>query len=136
MEQNKEKIIGKIISNKFPVEWMRYNMYSSDDIYNNIPMLVFRFSNSSMNERVKELERCVDGFQGINSWKVFRDPLSRKGNYLLTLAIMEGIRKECYEKGINYDEKELLGDRKYRLYCEQAILDIPLLAEHIEKIWC
>ena len=110
-------------------------MYSSDDIYKNIPMLVFRLSNSSMNERVKELEKCVDGFQGINSWKVFRDPLSRKGNYLLTIAIIESIRKECYEKGTDYDEKEYLGDRRYRLYCEQAILDIPLLAEHIKRIF-
>lgn len=135
MEQSKEKIIGNIIYNNLPVEWMRYNMYSSDDIYKNIPMLVFRLSNSSMNERVKELEKCVDGFQGINSWKVFRDPLSRKGNYLLTIAIIESIRKECYEKGADYDEKEYMGDRKYRLYCEQAILDIPLLAEHIKRIF-
>lgn len=133
MEQNKEIIIGKIINNKLPVEWMRYNMYSLDDIYKNIPMLVFRLGKSSMNERVKELEKCVDGFQGINSWKVFRDPLSRKGNYLLTIAIMESIRKECYEKGTEYNEKKYLGDERYRLYCEQAILDIPLLAEHIEK---
>lgn len=105
MEQNKETIIGKIISNKLPVEWMRYNMYLTDDIYRNIPMLVFRLGKSSMNEHVKELEKCVNGFQGINSWKVFRDPLSRKGNYLLTIAIIESICKECYEKGTEYNEK-------------------------------
>lgn len=133
MEQNKETIIGKIISNKLPVEWMRYNMYLTDDIYRNIPMLVFRLGKSSMNEHVKELEKCVNGFQGINSWKVFRDPLSRKGNYLLTIAIIESIRKECYEKGTEYNEKKYLGDERYKSYCEQAILDIPLLAEHIEK---
>lgn len=133
MEQNTEKIIGKIIYNKLPIEWMRYNMFSTDDIFRNIPMLVFRLSKSNMNDRVKELEKCVEGFQGNISWKVFRDPLSRKGNYLLTIATMESIRKECYEKGTDYNEKECLGDTRYRLYCEQAILDIPLLAEHIDK---
>lgn len=133
MEQNTEKIIGKIIYNKLPIEWMRYNMFSIDDIFRNIPMLVFRLSKSNMNDRVKELEKCVEGFQGNISWKVFKDPLSRKGNYLLTIAIMESIRKECYEKETDYNEKEYLGDTRYRLYCEQAILDIPLLAGHIDK---
>lgn len=93
MEQNIEKIIGTIICNKLPVEWMRYNMFSSKDIYINIPILVFRLSKSDSNERVIEPGRCVESFQGQNSWKVFKDPL----------------------------------------YCEQAIEDIPLLAEHINK---
>ena len=133
MNQDEEKIIGKIIHDRLPVEWMRYNMFSSDNIYKNIPILVFRLNESDMDDQVKKLEDSVESFEGKNKWKVFKDPLSRKGNYLLTLALMENFRKECYEKNVVYNEKQYLGNDRYKLYCEQAIQDIPLLAEHIKS---
>lgn len=46
--------------------------------------------------------------------KVQDENLSRKGNYLLTLACMEKIRKECHEKDIIYNEQEYLGNDRYR----------------------
>ena len=133
MDQNEEKIIGKIIHKKLSIEWMRYNMFSLNNIYKNIPILVFRVSGSEKNDQVKKLESCVASFEGKSSWKVFRDPLSRKGNYLLTIATVEKIRKVCHEKGIIYNERDYLGNERYKLYCEQAIQDIPLLAKHIER---
>lgn len=135
MNQDEEKVIGKIIHERLPVEWMRYNMFSTNNIYKNIPILVFRLNGSDMNEQMKKLEVCVESFEGKNTWKVFKDPLSRKGNYLLTLAHMENFRKECYEKNIVYNEWEYFGNDKYKMYCEQAIQDIPILAKHIEKFF-
>lgn len=132
MEQNAEKIIGKIIYNYFSVEWIRFNMYLSENIYTNIPVLVFRLREDVVKEQVKELKECVANFEGEMKWKVFKNPLSKTGNYLLTIAIMEEIRKECYEKGIIYNERKILGIEKYKLYCERAVHDIPLLAKHIE----
>lgn len=133
MERSGEMIIGEIIHNRLPVEWMRFNMFQADNIYRNIPILVFRLKETAMDEQVKKLENSVESFKGNMTWKVFKDPLSRKGNYLLTLAVMEGMRKECYEKGIYYNEKEYLGNSRYRLYCEQSVSDIPLLAKHIKE---
>lgn len=133
MDQNEEKIIGKIIHNKLPIEWMRYNMYSSNNIYKNIPILVFRLNEFDTGEQLIKLENCVASFDGKTKWKVFKDPLSRKGNYLLTLACMENFRKECHEKDVIYNEQEYLGNDRYKFYCEQAVQDIPLLAKHIEK---
>ena len=133
MNRDEEKVIGKIIHNRLPVEWMRYNMFSSNNIYKNIPVLVFRINESDMGDQLKKLEVSVESFEGKNTWKVFKDPLSGKGNYLLTLALMENFRKECHEKNIVYNEKEYLGNERYKLCCERAIQDIPLLAEHIKK---
>lgn len=133
MKQDDEKIVGKIIHNRLSIEWMRYNMFSLNNIYKNIPMLVFRVNKTSENEQLKRLEECVASFQGKNSWKLFKDPLSVKGNYLLTIAIIENIRKECREKHLIYNEKEYFGDDMYKSYCERAIQDIPFLAEHIDK---
>lgn len=133
MDQSEERIIGKIIHNNLPIEWMRYNMYSSNNIYKNIPILVFRINESDTWEQLIKLKKCVSDFNGNNKWKVFKDPLSRKGNYLLTLACMEKIRKDCCEKDVIYNEQEYLGSDRYRFCCEQAVQDIPLLAKHIEK---
>lgn len=132
MERNDEKIIGKIIHNRFPVEWMRYNMFSSENIYRNIPLLVFRFREEELGEQLEGLQNCVVSFNGKIAWKIFKDPLSPKGNYLLTIAIMEDFRRECYEKGMIYNEQEFLGSERYKLFCEDAVHDIPLLAKHIE----
>lgn len=133
MEQNLETIIGKIIQNKLPVEWMRFNMFLFDDIYRNIPMLVFRVHEQKIDTQIEELKNCVADFQCKCEWKVFRDPLSNKGNYLLTLAIMEAIHKVYSKKRDSYNVREYLGIEIYNSYCEQAVQDIPMLAEHIGK---
>lgn len=94
-------------------------------------MLVFRINDSNTNEQIRNLENCVACFRGRSLWELFRDPLSRRGNYVLTLAVIKKIREECYENNIVYNVRECLGNEKYELYCEQAIQDIPLLAKHI-----
>lgn len=133
MEQNIEKIIGKTIHNILSVEWMRYNMFSTNDIYKNIPMLVFRVNETNSKEQLIKLEKCISDFKGTISWKLFKDPLSKKGNYLLTIAIIETVRKECRKKNFTYNAIEYLGEEMYKLYCEQAVQDIPLLAEYISN---
>ena len=133
MQQNEEKVIAEIIHSHLPIEWMRYNMFSSNNIYKNIPVLVFRLDTSNEDTKIEKLEKCVTDFKGKCSWKVFRNPMSRNGNYLLTITIVENIRKECRDKKKVYDERDYLGEDRYKLCCEQAIQDIPLLAKHINE---
>ena len=134
MYQNEEIIIGKIISERFSIEWMRYNMFISNNIYQSIPMLVFRLNDEKdMEEQIIKLKTCVESFEGKNLWTVFKDPLSRRGNYILTLKSIENIREECKKKGSIYNIKEYLGMEKFKLCCEEAIQDIPFLAEHIQN---
>ena len=66
---------------------------------------------------------------------MFKDPLSRNGNYLLTISVVEDIRKECKNSRIIYDEQAYLGEKKYKLCCEWAIQDIPILAKYIDDFF-
>jgi len=128
-----ETCIGKIIHSKLPIEWMRYNMYIADDKYRNIPMLVFRVQASCPENLVYNLKDCIDNFKGNLNWKMFKDPLSGKGNYLVTISELEDLYNQCYAGKIQYNQIDFLGTEKYRRYCDCAIHDIPMLAQHIAE---
>lgn len=96
-------------------------------------MLVFRIGKTCSKELIEKLERCVENFHGKIDWKLFRDPLSRKGNYLLTISALEVMHKECCVDQNKYNQKIYFGIDKFKKYCEDAVDDIPLLAEYIEK---
>lgn len=128
-----EVCIAEILQKEISIEWMRVEMFHTEDIYRNIPMLVFRIDKSCKPELIECLKKCIDDFQGNVKWAVFKNPLSRRGNYILSLSVMEKMRKACLENDMRYNEKQYFGEEKFELYCEQAVEDIPLLAKHIEK---
>ena len=132
MDQTYEAAIGKKICEILPVEWMRFKMYHSEDIYSCIPMLVFRLN--FLDERMEGLKECIASFKGKERWDVFVDPFSKKGNYILTIEIVKEIYQKGYENGAPYREREYLGEGEYRLRCEHAIQDIPALFEHICRL--
>ncbi len=116
-----------------PIEWMRYNMYIEDDRYRNIPMLVFRVQDSCPENIIDSLKKCVDAFKGNLNWKMFKDPLSRKGNYLITISELEVLHRECCAGRVQYNQIDFWGAEKYKKYCDDAIQDIPMLEKHIEE---
>lgn len=128
-----EVCIAEILRKEIPIEWMRFEMFHTEDIYRNIPMLVFRLDESCVPRSIENLKKNVEDFNGKVKWKVFKDVLSRRGNYLLTISIMEEMHNEFVGKEENYNQKQYFGEEKFKLYCEQAVEDIPLLAKHIEK---
>lgn len=132
MDKN-ETCIGKIIYSKLPIEWMRYNMYIEDDRYRNIPMLVFRVKESCPENLVDTLKECIDNFEGKISWKVFKNPMTRKGNYLLSISELEDLYMQSYSEQIQYNQKDFFGAERYKKFCDDAILDIPMLAKHIAE---
>lgn len=131
--ENQEKCIGRLIHSCIPIEWMRYNMYIEDDRYRNIPMLVFRVQDSCPPNIIDSLKECVDTFKENRKWKLFKDPLSRKGNYLITISELEVLHKECCEGRVQYNQRDFFGAEKYKEYCDDAIQDIPMLAKHIAE---
>lgn len=131
--KNNETCIGIILHSKFPIEWMRYNMYIESDKYRNIPMLVFRLQEPCPENLINNLKMCVESFEGNANWKVFKDPLSGKGNYLLTISELEDLHKTCCEGQVQYNQMDFFGIEKYKSYCDCAIHDIPMLEKHIIK---
>lgn len=130
---NNEKCIGKILHSKLPIEWMRFNMYIETDKYRNIPMLVFRIQESCPENLIDNLKNSVDNFEGSVNWKVFKDPLSRNGNYLLTVSELEDLHRKCYAGQVQYNQKDYFGVEYFKKYCDDAIQDIPMLAKHIAE---
>lgn len=131
MDKSYETAIGKKICSILPVEWIRFNMFNLSNIYYNIPMLVFRLNYQDGN--IEKLQKCLDTFEGNEKWNIFIDPFSRKGNHILSIEIVREIYQEGYRKGILYNEREYLGEKHYKLYCERAIQDIPLLLDYINN---
>ena len=131
--KNNDKCVAMVVRKKMPIEWMRFNMYIKDDIYRNVPMLVFRVKEFCSGDLIEKLMKCVRDFQGSVDWKVFKDPLSKRGNYLLTISELEGLHRKCYEEKIEYNQKKYFGMEVFMKYCECAVEDIPLLARHIDE---
>ncbi|WP_207667196.1 hypothetical protein [Butyrivibrio sp. X503] len=132
MDKQYETAIGKLLSDMLPVEWMRFTMFYVDDIYNGIPMLVFRLKSEDGN--MESLQKSIDAFSGNEKWCVFMNPFSRKGNYILSIEPIKEMYLEGYDKGAPYNEKDYFGEDEYKALCERAVWDIPMLLDHIGKI--
>lgn len=133
MEKAIEKSIGQIIHKNIPIEWMRYNMFSVDNIYKNIPILVFRYGKECSDESKQKLMNAVLTFEGREKWSIFRHPSTRKDNYILSIALMESIMKRAFNSKGSCSPDEILGLDVYKKCCENAVSDIPQLAEHISS---
>ena len=129
-----ETCIGKIIYSKLHIEWMRYNMYIESDKYRNIPMLVFRVQESCPENLVDTLKECIDSFEGKICWKLFENPMTRKTNYVLSISELEDLYKQSCSEQIQYNQIDYFGAEKYKKFCDDAILEIPMLAKHIAEI--
>lgn len=124
---NRKKICGIL-----PVEWIRFNMFKINDIYYTIPMLVFRLS--YLDENMERLKVCVDSFKGREGWTIFKNPLSKNNNYILSIDVVEEIIIKSYKDNKVYNAREYLGDEDYEMICRNAIQDIPNLLEAINSI--
>lgn len=129
---NYETYIGRIIHDKLPIEWMRYNMYKEEEKYKCVPMLVFRFHKSCSLTEFYTLQKCVDNFTGNMKWTIFNYPAS-ENKYLLTISEMQDWYKTNSVLEKPCSQEEFWGIEKYKTICELAIKDIPNLAKQIEE---
>lgn len=132
--QSYETKIGHLIHENIKVEWMRYNMYKESDVYAFIPMLVFRICDEEENGKIECLKKCILDYKGINRWRLFINPLTKKKNYILSLEIVEKMYNEVAE-GIfsNYEPMAILGEKEYKKVCITAVQEIPELEFYLEE---
>lgn len=133
--QNYENKIGRLISENMDVEWMRFNMYDEFNIYASVPMLVFRI-NEGDQDRIRRLKEYVFEFEGHNRWSLFICPLTRKKNYILSIEMLENLYNKVAEGEINnFDPRLIWGEEKYKKVCNDAVQEIPELAEYLDKFF-
>ena len=122
-------LVAYSLSKLSTYEWVRYNMYAEEDIYNRVPGFHFRFHNAG--DLYNELTDCIDAFQGELQWKLYLGLETRNQNYSLEpLEAYQARLTDEYKK--NHNLKEILGE-KYNEICEKAISDIPSLSDHVEN---
>ena len=131
MSKNNEMIIANLFKEKFPIEWMRYKMYFSEDIYRSIPYLLYRYKNGYDQIYQKELLKYVEKFEGKQKWTTFHPYYIKNKNYILTLKVVYEKMEECKREGRLYNEKKEFGNKLNRL-CEEAIDDIPDLEKYLK----
>jgi len=73
--QGKEFLISYYLAENFEMEQMRFNMYHPDNVYHEIPTLIFRFSKVYGDGIYDEFKNCIEKFKGNLEWEV----LSRFG---------------------------------------------------------
>lgn len=128
MEKQVETILGHTVVDFLPVEWIKYTMFHIEEKYLHVPMLVFRLIEKD--NKFEKFVECINAFEGNSKWVVFRNPFSRKENYILSIYEL----KEMYQ----IDKEELPSQREYfgdgyEKICDNAISDIVELTEHIKN---
>ena len=129
MDKEYETMIGKVICDILHVEWMRFTMFHTEDRYLSIPMLVFRIKKND--ENWYKLLECIDNFEGNAKWVIFQHPFTKKINYILSIDALRKFYLETTE--IKCFQMDYFEEEPYKMYCDNAIQDIPLLADYIMK---
>lgn len=130
--ENNEMLIAYLFKELFPIEWMRYRMYFSEDIYRSIPYLLYRYKDDCDLIYQEKLLNCVESYKGKQKWTTFHPHYIKNNNYILTLKSVREKIEECRRSGRLYYEKAEFRDDFNRM-CEDAISDIPNLGKHIRE---
>lgn len=132
MDKNKDYsvLIAQTLNRNFSFEQAKLKMYHDDDIYYRIPRLVFRLKEKNS---YGEIKKCIESFDGILKWTLYRYEFSRLDNHVIAPSILYELERNYFKTEQKIDEKEILPIDEYKSICEKAIEDIPKLAEHIQK---
>jgi len=129
-----EKILAEYFWKNYPIEQMKGSMYRKDDIYFQMPMLIFRFSTKLDEKIYDELKECIESFEGHLKWTEFKNFIGRRiwNHFIAPISYYEK-SKYAFENDVIMSDREYFSDEEYRKLCEKGIEDIPLLFEHIKK---
>ena len=129
MDKKYENIIGEILKDILPIEWMRFTMFHADDPYLYVPFLLFRVYEE--NEKFYEICDRVETFKGNVKWGIIRYPLKHHVNYILSIEEMKVFHAQDRDNFLS--QEEFFGKEKFRELCDKAIDDIPLLAGYLRE---
>lgn len=134
MTRDDSTCIADYFKEKFPIAQLRYKMYDKDDIYRDIPELVFRFSDSTSEDLYTELKICVESFKGKLNWTIYKGFYNKKyKNYSMVPEEYYLKEKQLYENNEFLNAKECFTESKYKEICEKAVEDIPGLCIFIQN---
>jgi hypothetical protein len=75
------------------------------------------------------LVNCIKGFKGNIDWDIFRDPYTRKDNYIISVKELNQLY--TLDKNDMPSQIEYFGKERFYNICDKAISDIPNLNDYI-----
>jgi len=129
-----ETVIANYFCKNYPIEQIRYDMYIENNIYHEIPNLMFRFSTKLDDGIYDELRECIESFKGQLKWTEFKCFFSKRiwNHSIVPMEYYEKV-KYTFENDVFIADKEYFSEEKYKELCEKGIADIPLLFDHIKR---
>ncbi|MDA1477497.1 hypothetical protein [Bacillus changyiensis] len=129
-------ILADYFKENFPIKQMRHGMYDEEDIYYQIPKLVFRFEENADQKNYVELKKCIESFKGNLEWTLFQSFIAKKvKNYVIAPKKIFEMQKQLFEQNRRSTEKDYFTEEEYRFLCEKGIEDIPDLTKHIKSVF-
>lgn len=133
---NNEELLAYYFKDNYPIRQMKYRMYHSDNIYYRIPVLAFRFDNLKNTAIYEELRHCLECYEGKLKWTVFESFHGKRvKNYIICPYEVYEMQRNLFEKDMSMSYQKYFSEEKYKVLCENAIKDIPLLYIHIKNIF-
>ncbi|OIN55609.1 hypothetical protein [Arsenicibacter rosenii] len=124
-------LIYEALESLAPLATAKASMFPTDDKYGHPPFLRFRFKNKNKNDTIyHNIKYALERLNGRVKWELYEKPDTE--NYLIIPVFFERLNT-----GIRFYDKEvylaLLGKELYYKKIDEALDDIPALAEMIKK---
>lgn len=134
MNVNTDTCIADYFYKHFPMKQLVRQMYSKNNVYSQIPELIFRFSDLLSDEIYIDLKHCVDSFSGNLKWTIFENFYGKKTrNYSLVPGKLYLMNKQLYEENQVMGADKYFAAKEYKEICEKSVADIPALCEYIQQ---
>lgn len=124
-------ILYNTINDIYPIATSRISILPITNDYNYFPYFRFRFKDKEKNDLIyAKIQYIIEKFEGLLDWKMVSADYSQ--NYLIVPAYVD-IWNRLISKNINEYLINLLGEEEFKRRIDDAIVDIPKLAESIKQ---
>lgn len=124
-------ILYNTINDIYPIATSRISILPITNDYNYFQYFRFRFKDKEKNDLIYvKIQYIIEKFEGLLDWKMVSADYSQ--NYLIVPAYVD-IWNRLISKNINEYLINLLGEGEFKRRIDDAIVDIPKLAESIKQ---
>lgn len=124
-------ILYNTINDIYPIATSRISIFPIRNDYNSFPCFRFRLKDKEKDDVIYvKIKESIEKFEGLLDWKMVSADYSQ--NYLIVPAYVD-VWNGLISMNINEYLINLLGEEEFKRRIDDAIVDIPKLAEAIKK---
>lgn len=123
--------LGEIISSHYNLRQMRQPMYSSDDVYFNIPFLSFILWDPCDQHALNSIRSALESYVGLCKWCLYKEAMSRKDVHVISVKELYDYDSFTSQNKKSISARDFLGETEYRSLCEKAVADMEELCNWV-----